>query len=215
MPETFAPMESIMDDQVSAAWQVRMDDLQDQIDRRIATEQRELALHTERLQQAIELREVAMQDRVDRVESAAKERWAALRESIEQRRIAAQEAIAKSEHSMDRRLDLLNEFRAQSAEEAQKYALREGVEARQEEMQTAIEVIRASALPRETYEASLREWTTWRDQVNRRLDQREGQEQAATRTMDRGDRWSIALAGFAGTFAITIVIIVVNILTAH
>jgi len=38
---------------------------------------------------------------------------------------AAKEAVTKAEAANDRRLDLLNEFRAQQADEARKYALSE------------------------------------------------------------------------------------------
>jgi hypothetical protein len=47
---------------------------------------------------------------------------------IEQALTAAKDAVDKAEKAQERRLDLLNEFRAQAADEARKYALRETVE---------------------------------------------------------------------------------------
>ena len=47
---------------------------------------------------------------------------------IEQALTAARNAVDKAEKSNERRLDLLNEFRAQAADESKKYALRETVD---------------------------------------------------------------------------------------
>ncbi len=47
---------------------------------------------------------------------------------IEQALTASKLAVDKAETSQERRLDLLNEFRAQAADESVKYALRENVE---------------------------------------------------------------------------------------
>jgi DNA anti-recombination protein RmuC len=41
---------------------------------------------------------------------------------------SSRQAVEKAEAAVDRRLDLLNEFRAQAADESRKYALRESVE---------------------------------------------------------------------------------------
>jgi vacuolar-type H+-ATPase subunit H len=58
-----------------------------------------------------------------------KEYFTALREEqdrrIEQALAAARQAVEKAEKAQERRLDLLNEFRAQAADESKKYALRE------------------------------------------------------------------------------------------
>lgn len=47
---------------------------------------------------------------------------------IEQALLAAKDAVDKAERAQERRLDLLNEFRAQAADESRKYAQREVVE---------------------------------------------------------------------------------------
>jgi uncharacterized protein YllA (UPF0747 family) len=47
---------------------------------------------------------------------------------IEQALTASRAAVDKAEKSQERRLDLLNEFRAQAADESAKYALRETVD---------------------------------------------------------------------------------------
>ena len=47
---------------------------------------------------------------------------------IEQALSAAREAVDKAEKAQERRLDLLNEFRGQAADESKKYALRETVD---------------------------------------------------------------------------------------
>lgn len=47
---------------------------------------------------------------------------------IEQAHRAAQEAVAKAESAIDKRLDLLNEFRGQAEDSSKKYALKEKVE---------------------------------------------------------------------------------------
>jgi len=49
---------------------------------------------------------------------------------IEQSRSDSREALSKAEKAQERRLDLLNEFRAQAADESKKYAIRETTDAR-------------------------------------------------------------------------------------
>jgi Skp family chaperone for outer membrane proteins len=51
---------------------------------------------------------------------------------------SAQTAITKAEEAIQRRLDLLNEFRGQISEDAQKYAQREVVDAQIQELRRAI-----------------------------------------------------------------------------
>jgi hypothetical protein len=65
---------------------------------------------------------------VERME-ALKAEIAAVRREGNATSLAAQKAIDKAEEAIQRRLDLLNEFRAQIADESQKYAQREVVEA--------------------------------------------------------------------------------------
>lgn len=48
---------------------------------------------------------------------------------VEQALYAAKEAVTKADTAQERRLDLLNEFRGQAADESKKYALKETVEA--------------------------------------------------------------------------------------
>lgn len=74
----------------------RLDDLQAQVDRRIQTEQRELRAEITHVRDYVDTRFAALQLAVD-----------------------------KAEDGINRRLDLLNEFRAQSADEAKKFSLRE------------------------------------------------------------------------------------------
>ncbi len=57
---------------------------------------------------------------------------------IEQALSAARDAVDKAEKAQERRLDLLNEFRAQAADEGRKYALRESVEDRLSKLETNI-----------------------------------------------------------------------------
>ena len=57
---------------------------------------------------------------------------------VEQALTASREAVDKAEKAQERRLDLLNEFRAQSADEARKYAQREVVEPRLNKAETQI-----------------------------------------------------------------------------
>ncbi len=52
---------------------------------------------------------------------------------------AAKEAVEKAEQAQERRLDLLNEFRAQAGDEARKYAQKEVVEPRIGALETAIQ----------------------------------------------------------------------------
>ena len=66
---------------------------------------------------------------------------------------AAKEAVTKAEAANDRRLDLLNEFRAQQADEARKYALSavveqsfRGLEERAGRTEAAISVLQGRAL---------------------------------------------------------------------
>ncbi len=56
----------------------------------------------------------------------------------EQALIASRDAVDKAEKAQERRLDLLNEFRAQSADEGRKYALRDSVEDRLSKLETNI-----------------------------------------------------------------------------
>ena len=49
-------------------------------------------------------------------------------EVVNQAQKFSQQAITKAEEAVERRLELLNEFRAQQADESKKYALRENVE---------------------------------------------------------------------------------------
>ncbi len=57
---------------------------------------------------------------------------------IEQALHASRDAVDKAEKAQERRLDLLNEFRAQAADEGRKYALREAVEDRLGKIETNI-----------------------------------------------------------------------------
>ena len=66
---------------------------------------------------------------------------------------AAKEAVVKAEGANDRRLDLLNEFRAQQADEARKYALSvlvdarfEGQSARVARVESGVSVLQGRAL---------------------------------------------------------------------
>ncbi len=60
---------------------------------------------------------------------------------IQQAQDSAQQAIEKAEDAIERRLNLLNEFRAQSADEAQKYALRELTDAQFDDLKSRIDRI--------------------------------------------------------------------------
>ncbi len=57
---------------------------------------------------------------------------------IQQALTASSIAVDKAEKAQERRLDLLNEFRAQASDEARKYALREAVEDRLGKIETNI-----------------------------------------------------------------------------
>lgn len=56
----------------------------------------------------------------------------------------AKDALEKASVALERRLDLLNEFRAQAAEEAQKYALRLELD----QVRKDLDAIRADHIPR-------------------------------------------------------------------
>jgi len=57
---------------------------------------------------------------------------------IEQALTAAKDAVGKAEKAQERRLDLLNEFRAQAADESKKYALKDTTDVRLNMLDTHI-----------------------------------------------------------------------------
>jgi hypothetical protein len=71
-----------------------------------------------------------------------KEHFQALLEGLDRRTEQtardARAAVEKAEKAQERRLDLLNEFRAQAGDEAKKYALREAVDGRLSSVETQI-----------------------------------------------------------------------------
>ena len=62
----------------------------------------------------------------------------ALRRETQTARENARAAVQKAEQAQERRLDLLNEFRAQAADESRKYAQRDVVEPRIEKLEAAL-----------------------------------------------------------------------------
>ena len=57
---------------------------------------------------------------------------------VDQALIASRDAVDKAERAQERRLDLLNEFRGQAADESAKYAQRAVVEPRLSKLEDAI-----------------------------------------------------------------------------
>ncbi len=73
--------------------------------------------------------EVSLKDHFDRMLKEQDRR-------IEQAHRASKEAVAKAEQAIDKRLDLLNEFRAQSADESAKYVTHDHLDALKDRLST-------------------------------------------------------------------------------
>lgn len=85
------------------------------------------------------MNEIALRDYFERVISDQDRR-------IEQALRASRDAVEKAEKAQERRLDLLNEFRAQAADESSKYALRELVDERLAKIDRSINIAQGGVL---------------------------------------------------------------------
>lgn len=101
----------------------------------------------------------------------------ALRREIEIRGGEQQKAIEKSETSYDKRFDAVNEFRSQLSDLVQRHQAalsqltgtlmpREVAEAQIAEVRKLSEANRDRSLPRETFDTTVSEWTTWRQRID-------------------------------------------------
>jgi len=133
-----------------------------------------------------------------------------------QLRIARREddlrAIDKAETAMTRRLDSMNELREQLNHQDKTFitistfrAELDKVTTEIERNRNEIERTRDLALPRETYETALRDWTTWRSTTEKFLMQRLGTERGISAT---GKFLASLLA--AGVAILTIVVILAD-----
>jgi hypothetical protein len=114
---------------------------------------------------------------------------------------AQKEAIDKADAANDKRFDAVNNFRAELSDRWEK------------------------TMPREVAEAQINEIKKSMEAIHRRLDIQQGgetakerSEQSQTRSQERvqdtATGWKLAVAGFAVTFFVTLVIIASNILTS-
>jgi len=133
-----------------------------------------------------------------------------------QLRIARREddlrAIDKAETAMTRRLDSMNELREQLNHQDKTFitistfrAELDKVTSEIERNRNEIERTRDLALPRETYETALRDWTAWRSTTEKFLMQRLGTEKGVTAT----GRFIAALLA-AGVATLTIVVVLAD-----
>lgn len=76
--------------------------------------------------------------RIDALDRHVTGEIASLREATMTANTVARAAVEKAEQAQERRLDLLNEFRAQASDEAQKYSQRDVVEPRIDRLESAL-----------------------------------------------------------------------------
>lgn len=225
-------------DERGAAWQTQMEQLQQQIDRRLDTQLRERTDTERHLQQQVEAARAHADEKTAAlaektythldesrraVEMAEREREKAaqalagnlaraiaegderLREHIEQQvsqirsaldgarretqfaADAQKEAIAKADAANDKRFTAVNEFRSELGDRW------------------------AQTMPREVAEAQIVELKKAMDAIHRRLDIQQGGETVRERSEVQATGWKLAVAGFAVTLVVTLVVIISNV----
>jgi hypothetical protein len=124
---------------------------------------------------------------------------------------AAQKAIDKAEVATDKRFQAVNAFREQLADQATRFVPREVADAENKDALRRIEAnaeaiagLRGTTLPRERFEATISDWTTWREVTDRRLSEQAG----AARGITSSVGFIVAIAGVL----LTVVIIVIGVL---
>jgi hypothetical protein len=99
-------------------------------------------------------------------------------------------AIEKAEQSMNKRLDAMNELRAQLNTQAGTFVSiaefrseMDKVEELIERNRHDIETVRAHALARETFDTTVHQWTEWRTGVDNTLANTKGQHEGSRLTL--------------------------------
>jgi hypothetical protein len=123
----------------------------------------------------------------------------------------SQKAIEKAEIATDKRFAQVNAFREQLADQATRFVPREVADAENKDALRRIEAnaealagMRNTMLPRERFEATISDWTTWREVTDRRLSEQAG----AARGITSSVGFIVAIAGVL----LTVVIIVIGVL---
>ncbi len=147
--------------------EAKLDALQQQMDQRLATQLRESNTLRNQLQDHIDGQVAAIQIALVAQEKLGTEKDRRLSDI----HAAAQLAISKAEESVERRLDLLNEFRGQAADQAENY------------------------LQREVFENTLAQWIEWRSKVDAQLIRSVSREDLVNEHNDRIQPWMIWAAG--------------------
>jgi hypothetical protein len=123
----------------------------------------------------------------------------------------AQKAIDKAEIATEKRFEVVNAFREQLADQASRFVPREVADAenkdalrRVEANAEAIAGLRNTMLPRERFDTTISDWTTWREITDRRLSEQAGAARGITSSVG-------VTVGIAGVL-LTVVIIVITVL---
>jgi hypothetical protein len=124
----------------------------------------------------------------------------------------AQKAIEKAEIATDKRFAAVDAVREQLAHQAGEFVPREVADAENKDALRRIEAnaealagMRNAMLTRERFEATISDWTTWREVTDRRLSEQAG----AARGITSSVGVTIAIAGVL----LTVVIIIIGVLT--
>lgn len=113
---------------------------------------------------------------------------------------AAERAVEKQEVANQLWREQANEWRGQSAD-------------RERSQQESLAVLVATFLPRETFDSVILGWTSWREQIDSRLNRQQGAAVSTERRESRMQPWQIWAAGTVLTIVITFVVILANVLT--
>lgn len=113
------------------------------------------------------------------------------------RREDDQRAIEKAQAATDRRFEAANEWRGQSAD-------------RERSQMAQTQMLLGTFLPRETFDATVKEWTAWRGVVNDDMSARHGRQSGIS--VSAG---VLVAALSAVAVVISTVIVLANILTGH
>lgn len=139
----------------------------------------------------------------------------AVQREVTQAADASEKAIAKAESATERRFEAVNEFRSQLSDQVARFMPREVADGQFAEVQAKFDQAtrhRGELLPREVFDRTLGEWTAWRQDTDKRLNNTQGKDEANTRQEDKLRPWQLWAAGALVTFANAAFVVGVNVI---